>query len=779
MLCVKNDPDCTNRLYDIRLRSATAVEVTQPFVTTGDYDLKASHQVIRRTRETHAELVKKRRKCLSDKEFVLQEPISVESSSGRWYAWVCAALLCAFAALTGCREVETVADIPQDIIRQVEQLRAEIRHHNDLYYNKDAPEITDAEYDQLMRRIIALEEKYPSLVTPDSPTQTVGAPAVEGGHTFSPVTHRMPMLSLENVANAAEMEAWFERTLKSLGVEKATFIAEPKLDGLAVELVYENGKFVQGSTRGDGTTGENVTANLRTLEEILPEINDTPELLEVRGEVYMKIKDFRDLNRRREEEGQPTFANPRNAAAGGLRQLDSKVTARRKLSVFLYDHGVMTGVKLGSETELLEYIAGLGLPVAEHYNCTSLEEIENAYVQLLEKREALPFEIDGVVVKVDSFEQRESLGIRSRSPRWAVAYKFPPRQAKTKLEEIEWSVGRTGAVTPIAHLKPVQLSGVTVKRASLHNEDEIKRLGIMVGDTVIVERAGDVIPDVVRVLIEERTGSEKEIASPKNCPVCGSAVVRPEGEVVARCTNAACPAQVKGHFQHFVSRNCMDIEGLGEKNVVVFMEKGFLKDPADIYRMAERREELVKLEGFGDKSIDNLLAAIEESKSRPLWRGLNALGIRHVGEHVAHVLADHFGSIDRLMSASKEELEAIHEVGPAVAQSVRDFFANDKNRDLISRLRESGVEFRAEVKEAPAEGPFAGKSVVFTGGLEKMTRQEAQELVRRFGGTPSGSVSKKTDLVVTGKDPGSKYDKALKLGIEIITEDEFLKRTGK
>jgi DNA ligase (NAD+) len=632
-----------------------------------------------------------------------------------------------------------------------------------------------------MRRLKDLEEKYPSLVTSDSPTQIVGAPVKidEEAETFSPVTHTVPMLSLENVANAAEMKAWYERTLKGLETDKVKFIVEPKLDGLAVELVYEGERFVQGSTRGDGTTGENVTANLRTLKEIPAVLKRAPELLEIRGEVYMKIKDFQALNREREEEGQPTFANPRNAAAGSLRLLDSKVTARRKLSVFLYDVGTIRGPNITSQYMLLSYISRhCGLPVAEHKTCESLEEIEKVYQDFLEKREELPFEIDGVVVKVDDFSQRDALGIRSRSPRWAVAYKFPPRQAKTRLEDVEWSVGRTGAVTPVAHLAPVKLSGVTVKRASLHNEDEIKRLGIMIGDVVIVERAGDVIPDVVKVLTEERTGDEKEIILPKKCPVCGSDVVRPEGEVVARCTNIACPAQVRGHIQHFASRGCMDIEGLGEKNVVVFIEKGFIKDPADIYHLSEKREELEKLERFGKKSIANLLEAIEESKSRPLWCCLNALGIRHVGEYVAHVLSGHFGSVDRLMAASVEELEAIHEVGPVVAQSLRDFFANERNRTLVKRLREAGVEFRAEEKEEAAqEGLFAGKTVVFTGTLEKMKRSEAQELVRKLGGTPSSSVSKKTDLVVAGKDPGSKYDKAVKLGIEIITEDEFLKRT--
>ncbi len=671
-------------------------------------------------------------------------------------------------------------DVPEQAISEIERLRADIRRHNDLYYNKDAPEITDADYDALMRRLQALEEQYPSLVTPDSPTQVVGAPVGEAEQTFAPVTHRMPMLSLENVANAAEMKAWYERTLKALGEEKTIFVAEPKLDGLAVELVYEAGRFVQGSTRGDGTTGENVTANLRTLGEIPSELKDAPKMLEVRGEIYMKLKDFRELNRRREEEGQTTFANPRNAAAGSLRQLDSKVTARRKLSVFLYDRGFIEGAKQVSETEFLGFLQKLRLPVVEHRRCSDLAGIERIYNELLDKREKLPFEIDGLVVKLDSFAQRDALGIRSRSPRWAVAYKFPPRQATTKLLAIEWSVGRTGAVTPVAILKPVQLGGVTVKRASLHNEDEIRRLGVMYSDTVIVERAGDVIPDVVRAVTEERTGKEKEITLPKRCPVCKSEVVRPEGEVVARCTNAACPAQVKGHIQHFASRGCMDIEGLGEKNVVVFIDNGFLKDPSDIYSLKGKREELVQLERFGEKSIDNLLAAIEESKGRPLWRCLNALGIRHVGEHVAHVLTGHFGSIDGIMDASEEELDAIHEVGPVVAESVRDFFANKRNRELVKRLRGAGVEFRAEEKrKAAKEGPFAGKAVVFTGGLEKLTRQAAQELVRELGGTPSGSVSKKTHLVVAGANPGSKYDKAVKLGIEIITEDEFLERAGR
>ncbi len=682
------------------------------------------------------------------------------------------------------KEGELVAEVPGNVIEEVEKLRKEIQHHNDLYYRRDAPEISDAQYDALMRRLQELEEKYPSLVTPDSPTQIVGAPPVvseeEAAQTFAPVTHNVPMLSLENVANAGEMAAWYERALKGLGAEKVKFIVEPKLDGLAVELIYEAGRFVLGSTRGDGITGENVTANLRTIRDVPGEINDAPPYLEVRGEVYMKIKDFQSLNRRREEEGQPAFANPRNAAAGSLRQLDPKITARRKLSLFLYDRGQVRGAEIETEEQFLKFLEAHGLPVVERHTCSSLEEIEKVYQGLLAKREGLPFEIDGVVVKINSFGHREALGVRSRSPRWAVAYKFPPRQAVTRLEEVEWSVGRTGALTPIAHLEPVRLSGVTVRRASLHNEDEIRRLGVMVGDTVVVERAGDVIPDIVRVLIEKRTGDEKEIKLPSKCPVCGSEVVRPEGEVVARCTNLSCPAQVQGRVQHFASRNCMDIEGLGDKNVKLLIEKGFIKDPADIYLMAERREELVALEGFGKKSVDNLLGAIEESKTRPLRRRLNALGIRHVGEHVAHVLAGHFGSVEKLMAALREELEAIDEVGPVVAQSLRDFFANESNRKLISRLREAGVEFAPEMQaEARAGSLFAGKAVVFTGAMEHISRQEAQELVRKLGGKPSGSVSKKTDLVVAGKDPGSKYDKAVSLGIEIIDEAEFLKRAGK
>jgi len=693
-----------------------------------------------------------------------------------WYILAAVLASCAAVHLEG----DKVAEVPREIVEKVESLRAEIRHHNELYYKKDAPEISDAEYDALMRELKSLEDKYPSLITPDSPTQTVGAAAAEGGEKFSEVRHSVPMLSLENVANADEMKAWYERITKSLEGEEVEFVAEPKLDGLAVELIYENGNFALGSTRGDGTTGENVTGNLLTIEEIPRTINNARELLEVRGEVYMKLRDFQALNAAREEDGKTRFANPRNAAAGSLRQLDSKITAGRKLSFFAYDVG-SSSMKFGNQQSLLGYFKDhCGFQVAENYRCESLADIEKAYAGLIEKRENLPFEIDGMVVKVNDFALRERLGIRSRSPRWAVAYKFPPRQEKTVLEDVEWSVGRTGAVTPVAHLTPVNIGGVTVKRASLHNMDEIERLGVKIGDTVIVERAGDVIPDVVRVVTDKRTGTEKEIRVPEKCPVCGSEVHRPEGEVVFRCTNITCPAQVKGHLQHFASRGCMDIEGLGERNVEIFMEKGFLNDPADIYRLAEKRDKLIEIERFGEKSVDNLLDAIEESKSRPLWRVLNALGIRHVGEHVARVLAESFGTIDALMSASKEEMEAVNEIGPVVAASVFDFFRNESNISLVNRLREAGVEMSGDTKRVHVPGgPFAGKTVVFTGGMESMSREAAQELVRKLGGKASGSVSKNTDLVVAGEKAGSKYEKAVKLGIEIIDESEFLKRAGK
>jgi DNA ligase (NAD+) len=668
---------------------------------------------------------------------------------------------------------------PESAAKRAAELRDIIKHHNYRYYVLDSPEISDAEYDSLMRELETLEKQYPSLLTPDSPTQKVGV--LPEQLTFAPVKHNVAMLSLENILKEKELTEWLDRVYRGLDTTDVSFVIEPKFDGLSVELVYEAGRLKVGSTRGDGETGENVTENLRTLKEIPKQISGAPEYLELRGEVYMRKRDFQALNENRQQEGEPTFANPRNAAAGSLRQLDPKITASRNLSIFIYDVGQVRGGKIESQTELLQLAKRLGFPTPELAAlCRSKNEISKIYEEMHQKREDMPYEIDGLVIKVNSFAQRKILGFRTRSPRWAVAYKFPPRQKETKIISVVWQVGRTGALTPVANLHPVDIGGVTVKRATLHNLDEINRLGVRIGDSVIVERAGDVIPDVVEVLIEKRTGGEKKIAPPQVCPVCKSKVVQPEGEVVSRCTNIACPAQVKERLIHFASRRAMDIEGLGDKIVSLFFEKGFLKDPSDIYYLKERREELIRLEKFGKKSVRNLLDRIEESRERPLSRVLTALGIRHVGEHVAAVLAANFRTIDQIAAAGEEKLQQVPEIGPKVAQSIAEFFSNPQNREVIDRLKKAGVKFVPEIVTEAAKGEqkFAGKTFVFTGSLATLSRDDAEALVRRLGGTASSSVSKKTSYVVAGESPGSKYNKALELGVTILTEPEFRTLAG-
>jgi DNA ligase (NAD+) len=686
-----------------------------------------------------------------------------------------------FVQLPGRRVAMAKERVPETALKRAAELRDIIKYHNYRYYILDSPEISDAQYDALMHELESLEKRYPSLVTPDSPTQRVGAPVLPEQLTFAPVKHNVAMLSLENILNERELTEWLDRVYRGLDTRDVSFVVEPKFDGLSVELAYEAGHLKVGSTRGDGETGENVTENLRTLKEIPKHLTGAPEYLQLRGEVYMRKKDFQTLNEQRQQEGEPTFANPRNAAAGSLRQLDPKITASRHLSIFIYDVGQIRGAKIESQAELLQTAKRLGFPIPELAAlCRSKDEISRIYEEMLRKREDMPYETDGLVIKVNSFAERKILGFRTRSPRWAVAYKFPPRQKETIILSVVWQVGRTGALTPVANLSPVDIGGVTVKRATLHNQDEIDRLGVKIGDCVIVERAGDVIPDVKKVLTEKRTGSEKKISPPQTCPVCKSQVIAPEGEVVSRCTNIACPAQVKERLIYFASRRAMDIEGLGDKIVALFFEKGFLKDPSDIYHLKERREELVQLEKFGEKSVRNLLDRIEESKERPLSRVLTALGIRHVGEHVAAVLAANFRTIDDIATASAEKLQQTPEIGPTVAQSIADFFANPQNREVINKLKKAGVKFVPEMVTEAAKGEqkFAGKTFVFTGSLATLSRDEAETLVRRLGGTASSSVSKKTSYVVAGESPGSKYNKARELGVKILTESEFRTLAG-
>ena len=666
------------------------------------------------------------------------------------------------------------AETKADVRDEVAHLRREIERHNHRYYVLDDPEISDAEYDALFRRLQALEEAHPELRTPDSPTQRVGAaPATE----FATVRHRQPMLSLQNVTTPEEMAAFDERVRKFLGRERIEYVAEPKIDGVAVELVYEKGVLTVGSTRGDGTVGENVTPNIRTIRSVplrlRSEARKPPELLEVRGEVYLPLEAFQKLNREREEAGQPVFANPRNAAAGSLKQLDPAVTAARPLDVVCHGVGEIRGARFATHWETLQALAYAGLkPVPMSRVCETLDGVFALFAELEEKRDRLDYEIDGLVVKVNDLALQKRLGEISRSPRWAMAYKFKPRQAITRVKAIVPSVGRTGVLTPIAELEPVAVGGVTIRNASLHNMDEIERKDVRVGDTILLERAGDVIPYVVRVLTEKRKGRPRKFKMPTVCPVsgCGGAVVREEGEAAYRCIGLSCPAKLKQAVRFFGARGAMDIEGLGEKLVDQLVDRGLVRDLEDLYRLDE--DTLADLERMGKKSAANLRAQIERSKQTTLAHFLVALGIRQVGEATAKALAEHFGRLDRLMDASEEELQEVRDVGPEVAASIRRFFAEKQNRKVIQRLLDLGV------RPAPvtrAKGALAGKKFVLTGGLAAMTRPEAQRRIEALGGRVVSSVSKETDYVVVGAEPGSKLAKAKKLRVPVLEEDAFLR----
>jgi DNA ligase (NAD+) len=653
-------------------------------------------------------------------------------------------------------------------------LCAEIERHNRLYYEDDRPEISDADYDALFRELQQLEAQHPGLARPDSPTGRVGGRPLE---KFSQVAHRLPMLSLENAFSEAEIADFDERVKRFLGLAADAaidYLCEPKMDGVAVELVYEGGTLTVGATRGDGVTGEEITQNLRTVKSIpLRLATDTPpRLLEVRGEVYLPLQPFRQLNIEREENGEPPFANPRNAAAGSLRQLDPRVTARRPLAIFCYAPGMVEGHEFASQSAFLATLPGWGLPVNPLARRVSgVAGILAYYREMGERRESLPYEIDGVVVKVDAYSLQRELGEKSRSPRWAVAWKFPPRQATTVVEDIVSQVGRTGVITPVAHLRPVEVSGVTVSRATLHNWEELAKKDIRVGDTVVIERAGDVIPAVVRVLTEQRTGTERPLPLPESCPECGSEVVKIPDEVAIRCLGLACPAQIRESISHFASRHAMDIDGMGDRYIEQLLRLGLVKDVADLYTLT--RDDFMRFERMGDKLAENLLNAIAASKERELATFVYALGIRHVGEHTAKLLASGFGRLENLMSASEEELLAIREVGPQVAQSILAFFHNPANREVVARLLAAGV--RPSIAEKKVGGRFTGKTFVFTGALTRFTRDEARRLVENEGGHAAGSVSKKTDYVVAGEEAGSKLDKARALGVTVLTEEEFLR----
>lgn len=658
----------------------------------------------------------------------------------------------------------------QTAAKEIARLRDEIRSHDHRYYVLDDPVVSDREYDALMRRLLDLEAAHPELVTADSPTQRVAGRPLPG---FAQVRHATPMLSLDNTYSAGELLEFDARVRKGLGTDDVAYVTELKIDGLAIALVYRDGRLALGATRGDGHTGDDVTANLRTVRSLPLVLIDPPPALrdiEVRGEAYLPRPEFRRLNEEREEQGEPLFANPRNAAAGSLKLLDPAVVARRNLAVFVYGTG---GPLRGCDGHLaaMDALRACGLPVnPEIALCRGIREVIEHCAAWEGRRDGLDYETDGMVIKVDSFAQQHRLGATSHSPRWAIAYKFPPRQATTVVRGIEFGVGRTGAVTPVAILDPVSISGSTVSRATLHNEDDVRRKDIRVGDTVFIEKAGEVIPQVVKVVAEKRPKGARPFVMPAQCPSCGGPLLREEDAAAWRCGNVSCPAQVKRRIEHFAARGAMDIEGLGPAMAEALVDAGLVRDYGDIYAL--RGEDLVKLERVGPKSAQNLLDAIERSKANPFWRVVFALGIRHVGAAAARLLAQRFPDLAALERAGGDEIAAIYGLGGAVGASVVGFFRNPANVRVLAKLRTAGVRMRAEAGAAAAQ-TFAGMTVVLTGGLERRTREQASELISQRGGRVAGSVSAKTSLVVAGADAGSKLAKAVKLGVKVIGEEEF------
>lgn len=668
-------------------------------------------------------------------------------------------------------------DTSEALRERITRLTETIRHHDYLYYVKDRPEISDGEYDRLFAELVQLEEDHPDLVTPDSPTQRVGAPPLG---ELGKVRHELPMLSLDSLVDPRDVVAFDQRMKRELSVAEVEYTVEPKFDGLSVELVYDGGRFVRGSTRGDGMMGEDVTVNLRTIRSLPLQLQAgaaPPGHLVVRGEVFMRLDDFQALNRRITERGDEPFANPRNAAAGSLRQLDSRITAGRPLVVTCYEIMALDRPPPPSHWEELNVLAQWGLPVPAHRRrCSTMEDVMAFHRETEQQRDALAYEIDGIVVKVNRRDWQERLGAKSRSPRWAIAFKFQPRKEITVVQDIAVSVGRTGTLTPLALLRPVEVGGVTISRATLHNADEVARKDIRVGDTVKVERAGDVIPAIAeRVPVPGETRADP-FQMPTHCPVCGSAVAR-EGAYYYCTGQAACLAQLKGSIEHFASKQALQIDGLGKKTVAQLVDRGLVKNLADLYRLT--RDQLLTLDGFADRSADLLLNSIARSKRAPLARFLMGLGIRQVGRHIAKVLAREFGTLDAIMAADEERFQRIREIGPEISASLVSFFKEETNRQVIAQLLELGLSIEPDESNTSADAlPLAGRIFVFTGGLDHLSREQAKALVERLGATVSSSVSKQTSYVVAGRDPGSKLDQARKLGIPIVSEEEFRKLVG-
>ncbi len=658
-----------------------------------------------------------------------------------------------------------------EVKQRINKLRELINYHNYRYYVLDSPEISDAEYDELMRELKQLEEAHHELITPDSPTQRVGAAPVEG---FGVVEHPQPLLSLANAFSDEELEAWYRRASNLLGGRKTNFVCELKIDGLAVALTYVKGLLEVGATRGDGYRGENITQNLRTIKSIpLSVPKEAPPRFEVRGEVYLPKVGFKKLNEERAKEGLPLFANPRNAAAGSVRQLDSRITAQRPLDIFVYGLGWAEG-KAVPEThwEIMQYLKSLGFKLNPNMTlCRTIDEAKAFYAKWVKNQEALPYEADGVVVKINSIPFQVELGYVGREPRWAIAYKFPAVQGITRLLEIGINVGRTGSLNPYAILEPVQVGGVTISHAALHNEEDIHRKDIRIGDWVVIQRAGEVIPEIVEPIVSRRTSKEKIFRMPRRCPVCKAEVIKPEGEAMHRCTNAACPAQALERIKHFVSRGAMDIEGVGEKMSQALFDAGLIKDVGDLYYLT--RDQLLSLERMADKSAANILNSIERSKNRPLPRVIFALGIIHIGEETAELLAKHYTSLDELAGASREQLLEIPSIGPKIADSILAFFRQEGNKKIIKKLKKARVKLKAEEAE-PRDLPLAGLEFVITGRLEAFPRQDAEAKIKALGGKSGSDVTRKTSYLVVGADPGSKLARAEALGIKKLTETELL-----